>query len=238
MSIDFGRRLVLLRIPLVFGSAAITAACTKAKFEYTDITGVEIGGDFQLTDHNGHPRSLSDFRGKVVAVFFGFTHCPDVCPTTLAELAQTVRRLGARGDQVQILFITVDPARDTQKVLAQYVPAFDPRVLGLYGDLATTAKVAAATLAVVARSPYRPKTRGSKAGTYCASTFCVSLAGSTVMNRIWTWSPLAPSRLTVCASSASVVGHTSGQCVNPKNTATTFPRKSESDRGWPLWSVS
>src|SRR6266705_3319982 len=115
MSIDFGRRLVLLRIPVVFGFAAIAAACTKAKFEYMDITGVEIGGDFQLTDHNGHPRSLSDFRGKVVAVFFGFTHCPDVCPTTLAELAQTVKRLGARGDEVQILFITVDPARDTKR---------------------------------------------------------------------------------------------------------------------------
>src|SRR6266545_7609767 len=143
MSIDFGRRLVLLRIPVVLGFAAIAAACTKTEFEYTDITGVEIGGDFQLTDHNGRPRSLSDFRGKVTAIFFGFTHCPDVCPTTLAELAQTVKRLGARGDEVQILFITVDPARDTQKVLAQYVPAFDPRFLGLYGDAATTAKVAA-----------------------------------------------------------------------------------------------
>ncbi len=175
MSIDFGRRLVLLRIPVVFGFAAIAAACTKAKFEYTDITGVEIGGDFQLTDHNGHPRSLSDFRGKVVAVFFGFTHCPDVCPTTLAELAQTVKRLGAGGDEVQILFITVDPARDTQKVLAQYVPAFDPRVLGLYGDPATTAKVAAAYKVFFAPQP--PNASGNYTVDHSAAIFVIDRRG-------------------------------------------------------------
>jgi len=143
MGTDLGRRAALLRIPLVLGSAAITAACTE-KFELTDITGSTIGGDFRLTDHTGRVRSLSDFRGKVVAIFFGYTHCPDMCPTALAGLAQTVRRLGRQGDdEVRVLFITVDPARDTQKVLAQYVPAFDPRFLGLYGDAATTAKVAA-----------------------------------------------------------------------------------------------
>ena len=175
MSIDFGRRLVLLRIPVVFGFAAIAAACTKAKFEYTDITGMEIGGDFQLTDHNGHPRSLSDFRGKVVAVFFGFTHCPDVCPTTLAELAQTVKRLGAGGDEVQILFITVDPARDTQKVLAQYVTAFDPRFLGLYGDPATTAKVAAAYKVFFAPQP--PNASGNYTVDHSAAIFVIDRRG-------------------------------------------------------------
>ena len=175
MSIDFGRRLVLLRIPVVFGFAAIAAACTKAKFEYTDITGVEIGGDFQLTDHNGHPRSLSDFRGKVVAVFFGFTHCPDVCPTTLAELAQTVKRLGASGDEVQILFITVDPATDTQKVLAQYVTAFDPRFLGLYGDPATTAKVAAAYKVFFAPQP--PNASGNYTVDHSAAIFVIDRRG-------------------------------------------------------------
>lgn len=175
MSIDFGRRVVLLRIPAVFGFAAIAAACTKAKFEYTDITGVEIGGDFQLTDHNGHPRSLSDFRGKVVAVFFGFTHCPDVCPTTLAELAQTVRRLGERGDEIQVLFITVDPARDTQKVLAQYVPAFDPRFLGLYGDPATTAKVAAAYKVFFAPQP--PNASGNYTVDHSAAIFVIDRRG-------------------------------------------------------------
>ena len=175
MGIDVGRRLVLLRIPVVFGFAAIAAACTKAKFEYTDITGVEIGGDFQLTDHNGHPRSLSDFRGKVVAVFFGFTHCPDVCPTTLAELAQTVKRLGARGDEVQILFITVDPARDTQKVLAQYVTAFDPRFLGLYGDPATTAKAAAAYKVFFAPQP--PNASGNYTVDHSAAIFVIDRRG-------------------------------------------------------------
>ena len=175
MSIDFCRRLVLLRIPVVLGFAAIAAACTKAKFEYTDITGVEIGGDFQLTDHNGHPRSLSDFRGKVVAVFFGFTHCPDVCPTTLAELAQTVKRLGARGDEVQILFITVDPARDTQKVLAQYVTAFDPRFLGLYGDPATTAKAAAAYKVFFAPQP--PNASGNYTVDHSAAIFVIDRRG-------------------------------------------------------------
>ena len=175
MSIDFDRRLVLMRIPVAFGFAAIAAACTKAKFEYTDITGVEMGGDFQLTDHNGHPRSLSDFRGKVVAVFFGFTHCPDVCPTTLAELAQTVKRLGARGDEVQILFITVDPARDTQKVLAQYVTAFDPRFLGLYGDPATTAKAAAAYK--VFFGPQPPNASGNYTVDHSAAIFVIDRRG-------------------------------------------------------------
>ncbi len=142
MGIDLGRRAALLRIPVVLGCAAVASACTE-KFELTDITGSTIGGDFRLTDHTGRVRSLSDFRGKVVAIFFGYAHCPDMCPTALAELAQTVKRLGRQGDEVQVLFITVDPARDTPKVLAQYVPAFDPRFLGLYGDTATTAKVAA-----------------------------------------------------------------------------------------------
>src|SRR5713226_1983829 len=142
MSIDFGRRLVLLRIPVVFGFAAIAAACTKAKFEYTDITGVEIGGDFQLTDHNGHPRSLADFRGKVVAIFFGFTHCPDVCPTTLAELGAVMRELGAEAGGVQVLFVTLDPERDSAALLRRYVPAFHPQFLGLYGDAEATARTA------------------------------------------------------------------------------------------------
>ena len=174
MGIDVGRRLVLLRIPLVFGSAAIAAACTE-KFELTDITGSTIGGDFRLTDHTGRVRSLSDFRGKVVAIFFGYTHCPDVCPTALAELAQTVKRLGARGDEVQILFITVDPARDTQKVLAQYVPAFDPRFLGLYGDPATTAKVAAAYKVFFAPQP--PNVSGNYTVDHSAAIFVIDSRG-------------------------------------------------------------
>lgn len=111
-------------------------------FKSTDITGADYGKDFILTDHTGKTRKLADFRGKVVVMFFGFTRCPDVCPTTLAELKTVKERLGEDGNRLQVLFVTVDPERDTQKLLAEYVPAFDPTFLGLYGDMAATAKVA------------------------------------------------------------------------------------------------
>jgi protein SCO1/2 len=87
-------------------------------------------------------RSLADFRGKVVAVFFGFTHCPDACPTTLVEMAQVMRELGPDARRVQVLFVTVDPERDTPAVLKQYVPSFHPEFLGLCGDAEATARVA------------------------------------------------------------------------------------------------
>jgi protein SCO1/2 len=121
------------------------AACAPSapKFLASDVTGSAFGQDFSLPDQNGKLRTLADFRGKVVVVFFGYTHCPDVCPTTLAELAETMKRLGADADRVQVLFVTVDPARDTPEVLAQYMPAFDKRFLALRGDadqLAATAK--------------------------------------------------------------------------------------------------
>ena len=90
--------------------------------------------DFQLTDHNGKPRTLADFRGKVVVLFFGYTHCPDVCPTTLADMTQVMRMLDKDAGRVQVLFATVDPERDKPELLAQYVPAFHPSFLGLYGD--------------------------------------------------------------------------------------------------------
>lgn len=112
------------------------------KFRSTDITGVDYGKSLALTDHNGRPRTLEDFRGKVVLLFFGFTHCPDVCPTTLADLAGAVKTLGPDADRVQVLFVTVDPERDTPEALAKYVTAFDPRFLGLHGDAAATRKTA------------------------------------------------------------------------------------------------
>ena len=119
------------------------AACNKpVVFNNVDITGAEYARDFALTDHTGKPRTLADFKGKVVFMFFGFTQCPDVCPTTMAEMASVLKELGPDADKVQVLFVTVDPARDTQELLAQYVPAFDPRFIGLYGDAAATAKVA------------------------------------------------------------------------------------------------
>lgn len=115
---------------------------TGPRFQNTDITGADFGKDFALTDHTGKPRTLADFRGKVVVVFFGFTRCPDVCPTTMVELKQVLGALGEDARRVQVLFVTVDPERDTPALLAQYVPAFDPSFLGLYGDLEATAKVA------------------------------------------------------------------------------------------------
>ena len=111
-------------------------------FKNTDLTGLDYAKDFALTDHTGKPRTLADFKGKLVVVFFGYTQCPDVCPTTLAEMATAMKELGPQADQVQVLFITVDPERDTQQLLAQYVPAFDKRFLGLRGDAAQTAAVA------------------------------------------------------------------------------------------------
>ncbi len=116
----------------------------KPAFLNTDVTGADFGAGFALTGHDGKPRTLADFRGKVVAVFFGYTHCPDVCPTTLSEFAEAMRQLGPAADRVQVLFVTVDPERDTPELLSHYVPAFDPRFLGLYGDVETIARTAKA----------------------------------------------------------------------------------------------
>ncbi|MFT5644843.1 MAG: protein SCO1/2 [Janthinobacterium sp.] len=111
-------------------------------FKNTDLTGLGYAQQFALTDHTGQSRTLADFKGKVVLMFFGFTQCPDVCPTTMVEMANVMKELGPDAEQVQVLFVTLDPERDTQALLAQYVPTFDPRFLGLYGDAEATAKVA------------------------------------------------------------------------------------------------
>jgi protein SCO1/2 len=128
----------------LFLAVFAAAGCQRgdAGFRSTDITGAEFGREFALPDHTGTRRTLADFRGKVVVVFFGYTHCPDVCPTTLAELAGAMKKLGAEADKVQVLLITVDPERDTPAVLGSYVTAFDPRFLALRGDAAQTEQVA------------------------------------------------------------------------------------------------
>jgi protein SCO1/2 len=124
-------------------SLALAAGCDSgAQFKSTDITGAPYGHSLELTDHTGKPRRLEDFRGKAVVLFFGFTHCPDICPTTLADIAGAVKSLGADAERVQVLMVSVDPERDTQDSLAKYVTAFDPRFLGLRGDLAATKKAA------------------------------------------------------------------------------------------------
>ena len=127
--------------------AVALTGCSKvadkpAVFNNVDITGAQYARDFKLTDHTGAARTMADFKGKVTVLFFGFTQCPDVCPTTMAELAQVKQSLGAQADKLQVLFVTVDPERDTQQLLAQYVPAFDPTFIGLRGDAAATAAVA------------------------------------------------------------------------------------------------
>lgn len=127
---------------LLLGMSGCNQQPSAKKFQSTDITGVEFGQDFRLKDHTGKVRTLADFRGKAVVMFFGYTHCPDVCPTTMSDLAQALNLLGKDAGKVQVLFVTVDPARDTQALLASYVPAFNPGFLGLYGDEAATAKVA------------------------------------------------------------------------------------------------
>jgi protein SCO1 len=120
------------------------AACAPQgpKFAGSDVTGASFGRDFELTDPTGRTRTLADYRGKAVAVFFGYTQCPDVCPTTLATLAEAMKKLGDDAARVQVLFITVDPDRDTAPLLASYVPAFDPRFVGLRGDAAATERTA------------------------------------------------------------------------------------------------
>jgi protein SCO1/2 len=122
----------------------VLAGCglPQPAFKNTDVTGSDCCKDFRLTDHNGKTRTLEDFRGKAVVVFFGYTQCPDVCPTTMAEMKAVLQQLGPDAQRVQVLFVTLDPERDTRELLANYVPAFDPSFLGLYGDLETTAKTA------------------------------------------------------------------------------------------------
>ncbi|WP_426344379.1 SCO family protein [Pseudoduganella sp. R-32] len=121
------------------------AACgeKQLKFENTDLTGLDYGKGFSLNDHTGKPVTLDSYKGKVVVLFFGFTHCPDVCPTTMAEMSAVMKELGPDADKVQVLFATLDPERDTKELLSQYVPGFDSRFVGLYGtpeQVAATAR--------------------------------------------------------------------------------------------------
>jgi protein SCO1/2 len=113
--------------------AASVAACTesKPKFNAIDLTGADYAKDFHLPDTDGRVRSLGDFKGKLVALFFGYTQCPDVCPTTMTELAEARKLLGPQGDKLQVVFVTVDPERDTPQVLKGYMGNFDPTFIAL-----------------------------------------------------------------------------------------------------------
>lgn len=140
------RRAVKTLVSLVALSAAsgflIGCSPDKPQFKSIDLTGADYAQGFSLTDHNGQLRTLKDFAGKVVVVFFGFTQCPDVCPTSMAELAQVKQQLGPDGDKLQGIFITVDPERDTADMLKAYMANFDPTFLALRPTLEQLPQVA------------------------------------------------------------------------------------------------
>jgi protein SCO1 len=147
---------------------------SATKFQLTDVTGANFGKSLALTDHTGKPRTLADFQGKVVVIFFGFTQCPDICPTTLAEMAKVVKELGADGSKVQVLFVSVDPERDTQELLRQYVTAFDPSFLGLFGDAAATARATKEFKVYVQKQPTKS---GGYSVDHSAGTFILDQKG-------------------------------------------------------------
>ncbi len=128
---------------MLAASVPLLAACNKKNsltVHGTDITGADFAKDFSLKDPEGRVRTMADFSDKLVMIFFGFTQCPDVCPTALVRAAEIRRLLGPDGERLQVIFITIDPERDTPEVLASYTAAFDPSFLGLYGDQAATDK--------------------------------------------------------------------------------------------------
>jgi protein SCO1/2 len=164
----------------VLALAAMLMACDKAaesppSFKNTDVTGLQYAQDFSLTDHNGVRRTLADFRGKLVLVFFGYTQCPDVCPTTMAQLAAAVKQLGPQADKVQVLMITVDPERDTAELLKQYAPGFHPTFLGLRGSLEETEKTIKDFKSYFAK--VEGKTKGSYTMDHMANVYVFDQAG-------------------------------------------------------------
>jgi protein SCO1 len=139
------RRARMALLACAVGGALVLAGCgdSAPAFQNLDITGnSQFGSNFAIPDTSGKLRTLADFKGKAVVLFFGYTHCPDVCPTTMAELSQAMQQLGPEAARVQVLFVTIDPARDTQDVLSQYVAAFNPSFIGLRPNDAQLAKVA------------------------------------------------------------------------------------------------
>jgi protein SCO1 len=146
--------------PLLLAASIAGCSADKPAFKATDVTGASYAQQLELTDHTGKPRTLVDFRGSVTAIFFGFTHCPDICPTTLAQMKAVLAELGSDAKRVQVLFVTVDPERDTAEVLRQYVTAFDPSFIGLTGSVDDIKRVAKEF------KVFFQKTAGTTAGNY------------------------------------------------------------------------
>jgi len=155
------RRLVQLALAGMAGMPVLMACTPEVKpFKSTDVTGASFGQNLQIKDHNGNLRSIEDFKGKIVVVFFGFAQCPDVCPTSMATMAEVKRLLGAQGDRLQVLFITVDPDRDTQALLKEYMANFDPSFIALRPEPGALDAVASSF------KVYQKKVPGSTPTTY------------------------------------------------------------------------
>jgi protein SCO1/2 len=172
----------LNRRAFVLAVAALAGGCERAPggaaagtFHATDVTGADFGRRLALPDLDGHVRTLDDFKGKVTVLFFGYTQCPDVCPTTLAELAAVKKSLGADGDRLQGVFVTIDPERDTPQVLRPYVSSFDPSFVALRGDPDQTAAAAKEFKVFYAKVP--GKSPGSYTMDHTAATFVFDPAG-------------------------------------------------------------
>ncbi len=145
MAANYSRYVTKVAAFLVLATLLLGCEKTESpqRFNATDITGANFARDFSLLDQKGRLRTLADFRGKVVVVFFGYTHCPDFCPTTLSEFRSISQKLGESADEIQFVFVTLDPERDTPPKLETYLKAFDPKFLGLTGsidDVSTVAK--------------------------------------------------------------------------------------------------
>ncbi|WP_119352776.1 SCO family protein [Azohydromonas sediminis] len=160
------------RVP---GLAGVAGSGGKSSFKAIDITGADYGRELSLTDTEGRRRTLADFRGKIVVLFFGFTHCPDVCPTTMVELAEAKRQLGADGERIQGIFVTIDPERDTPELLKAYVSNFDPSFVALRGDAEETKKAAREFKVFYAKVP--GKTPDSYTMDHTAGSYVIDAQG-------------------------------------------------------------
>lgn len=168
----------LLLLSLVFLLTACDEPKLPSPFKSSDVSAKYGQADFHLFDVTGKPVSLNDFRGKVVALFFGYLHCPDVCPTTLADLARVMDMLGKDSEKVQVIFVTLDPERDSREQLAQYPPAFHPTFIGLSGDTQATAEAAKAFGILYQKQATQS---GSYTLDHSAGTFLIGPTGKPVL---------------------------------------------------------
>ena len=173
---------MFLRNLLLLSLCSLLAACGEPKlpspFKASDVSAQYSQADFHLNEASGRPVSLADYRGKVVVLFFGYTHCPQICPTTLADLAQVMRELGKDAGKVQVLFVTLDPERDTRELLAQYPPAFYPTFKGLSGDSMATAQAAQAFGVIYQKQPDK---NGGYDLDHSAGTYLIAPGGKPVL---------------------------------------------------------